>query len=54
LRALLIALILYDDPLFLFSRLLGHFYSVLQAGIEASFISMLLFFWLLLMHAIAS
>ena len=46
-----ILLIFFNDPLCLWRDKLGMFYSVQQSLMESGFITCLLFFWLLLMHA---
>jgi len=53
-KYLLLGLVFFNDPLFFLNQKLGIVYSVYQALVESVFIAMLLFFWLLLMHSIAS
>ena len=49
-----ILMILFDDPFCIWKDQLGIVYSICQSLFESSFIAGLLFFWLLLMHAIAN
>lgn len=47
-------LVLFDDPLCLAQPYMGLFYSIMQGTFESMFISMLLMFWLMYMHAISA
>lgn len=51
---LLIALFIYDDPLYLLkANLPDGTYEVCRTIAESTFISLLLFFWILVVHSIA-
>ena len=50
---LIVALIFFNDPFCGISEHLGPVYNVLQTFFESGFIAMLMFFWLLLIHAVA-
>jgi len=50
---LIIALFLFNDPLCLLKDKMGMSYAVLQSIFESAFITLLMFFWLMLVHSIA-
>lgn len=52
-KTLLCSLFMFDDPLSLFFSKSNMFYNIVQSLIEAHFITLLFFFWLLQLHSIA-
>ena len=55
-QGLSLALILFNDPFCVFDNGTKSFlwYELIQSALESAFIAMLMFFWLLLLHSIAS
>lgn len=53
-RVLVFMLVLFDDPLCLAQPYMGVTYSIIQSIFESMFISTLLMFWLLYIHAISA
>lgn len=50
----MVSLLFFNDPLCFSQKDLGKTYQVMQSFFESSFISLLFYFWLLLMHSIAN
>lgn len=50
---LLLALALYDDPFYVGKNIGGLWYEECLCVFVASFIAMILFFWILIVHSIA-
>jgi len=53
-QVLIVTLILFNEPLWMLKESMGMIYLVMQSTFESLFIACLMFFWLVLMHAIAT